>query len=74
MKNQQVSVNISLMLKTAVVYLGLALSGWMLLRLIQACLWLPAYFRAQEDSDVVLPLGKQDEQPIPTELKEKKNI
>lgn len=51
MKNQQVNVDVSLMISTALVYLGLAISGWILLRLIQACFWLPGYLKDQNEKE-----------------------
>lgn len=51
MKNQQVVVDVYLMTQTAVVYLSLALFGWILFRLVQACLWLPGYLSNQNKED-----------------------
>jgi len=43
MKSQSLSVDFPLMMGTALMYIGLAAAGWLLLRLIQACFWLPGH-------------------------------
>lgn len=43
MRPQSISVDLYLMLSTALLYFGLAASGWLLLRLVQACFWLPGH-------------------------------
>ena len=52
MRHQQVSVSFWQMLKTSCTYLGLAFCAWLLLRLINACFWLPGYLTKQRDNEM----------------------
>jgi cyanate permease len=52
MRHQQVSVNIWQMLLTSSTYLALAFCAWVLLRLINACFWLPGYLTKQRDEEI----------------------
>lgn len=54
MKHQQVTVNMTDMITTAVSYLALAGAVWMFLRLIQACFWLPKHLKRQNDVQQML--------------------
>ena len=52
MRHQQVSVNVWQMLKTSCTYLALAFCAWLLLRLINACFWLPGYLTKKRDHEM----------------------
>jgi cyanate permease len=52
MRHQQVSVNLWQMLKTSCTYLALAFCAWLLLRLINACFWLPGYLTKQRKEEM----------------------
>lgn len=49
MKHEEVSVDLSRMVSTAVTYLVLAFTVWVFLRLVNACFWLPSFLREQDD-------------------------
>ncbi|XP_034248365.1 APC membrane recruitment protein 1 [Thrips palmi] len=51
MRYQQVTVDVCKMLVTATAYLALAFAAWVLLRLVSACISLPAYLRKQEEEE-----------------------
>jgi hypothetical protein len=52
MRHQQVSVNVWQMLKTSCTYIALAFCAWLLLRLINACFWLPGYLTKKRDDEL----------------------
>jgi cyanate permease len=52
MRHQQVSVNIWQMFKTSCTYLALAFCAWLLLRLVNACFWLPGYLSKRRDDEI----------------------
>jgi hypothetical protein len=52
MRHQQVSVNVWQMMLTSSTYLALAFCAWVLLRLINACFWLPGYLTKQRDEEL----------------------
>jgi cyanate permease len=52
MRQQHVSVNVWKMLQTSCTYLALALCAWLLLRLINACFWLPGYLTKKRDEEM----------------------
>jgi hypothetical protein len=52
MRHQQVSVNVWQMMLTSCTYLALAFCAWVLLRLINACFWLPGYLTKQRDEEM----------------------
>ncbi|KAF7995318.1 hypothetical protein HCN44_006425 [Aphidius gifuensis] len=54
MKYQLVSVDFVNMVFTAITYLALAGVGWIFLRLIQACFWLPKQLKKQNDIQQML--------------------
>jgi cyanate permease len=52
MRYQQVSVNVWKMLNTSCTYLTLAFCAWLLLRLINACFWLPGYLTKKREDEM----------------------
>jgi hypothetical protein len=52
MRHQQVSVNVWQMMLTSCTCLALAFFAWVLLRLINACFWLPGYLTKQRDEEL----------------------
>lgn len=52
MRHQQVSVNVWQMVQTSCTYLALAFCAWLLLRLINACFWLPGYLSKQREDEM----------------------
>ncbi|GFG36058.1 hypothetical protein Cfor_02595 [Coptotermes formosanus] len=52
MRHQQVSVNVWQMVQTSGTYLALAFCAWVLLRLVNACFWLPGYLRKQREDEM----------------------
>lgn len=46
MKNQTVEINFTIMLYTGIMYMGLVISGWILIRLTIACFKLPSILNA----------------------------
>jgi cyanate permease len=52
MRHQQVSLNVWQMVQTSCTYLALAFCAWILLRLINACFWLPGYLMKKRDDEM----------------------
>jgi cyanate permease len=69
MRHQQVSVNVWQMMLTSCTYLALAFCAWVLLRLINACFWLPGYLTKQRDEEM-----KKEAEEKQKLLEEKQNI
>lgn len=74
MKNQQVHVDVSLMITTALVYLGLAVSGWILFRLVQACFWLPSYLTKQREEEAEEEKAVMIKRRIEEDIKEEDEL
>ncbi|GFG32932.1 hypothetical protein Cfor_12901 [Coptotermes formosanus] len=52
MRHQQVSVNVWQIVQTSGTYLALAFCAWVLLRLVNACFWLPGCLRKQREDEI----------------------
>lgn len=71
MKYQQISVNISQMFYSAGSYLLLAAAVWVLLKLIQACFWLPNTLKKQRtEMDRMIKMLPKEYQDMAEEIKE----
>lgn len=60
MKNQAIEVDFTVMLYAGVMYTGLVISGWLLVRLTIACFKLPSILNAAAESQ-----GPEDDGRIP---------
>jgi cyanate permease len=69
MRHQQVSVNVWQMVQTSCTYLALAFCAWLLLRLINACFWLPGYLSQQREDEMKKEM--EEKQKL---LEEKKTV
>lgn len=49
MKNQEIEVNFSVMLYAGIMYTGLVISGWLLIRLTIACFRFPAILKSVQE-------------------------